>query len=70
MSGARRDEALLARLRDDEAFYAEHLLKIAGPGGRIIPLVPKPAQLRLYAAIDSQRKAGRPERVIILKARK
>lgn len=70
MSRPSARERVRARLRDDHAFYAEHALKIVGPGGAIMPLVPKPGQVRLYEAIERQRAAGAPERVIVLKARK
>lgn len=49
--------------------FIEENLVIRTKDARIVPLRLNPAQERLYAALEAQRAAGRPMRVIILKAR-
>ena len=49
--------------------YIQAQLKIQDKAGRLIPLVFNPLQMQLYAEIQRQRDAGRPVRIIILKAR-
>lgn len=49
--------------------YIEGFLKIRTKEGKIIPFRLNPPQERLYAAIKSQAEAGKPVRIIILKAR-
>lgn len=49
--------------------YMERNLFIRTKDARIVPLRLNPAQERLYEALETQRAAGRPMRVIILKAR-
>lgn len=49
--------------------FIEENLVIRTKDARIVPLRLNPAQERLYAALETQRAAGRPMRVIILKAR-
>lgn len=49
--------------------YIERFLKIIDKKGRTIPLVLNQPQQRLYSVIREQWKAGKPIRVIILKAR-
>ena len=49
--------------------FIEENLVIRTKDARIVPLRLNPAQERLYAALEGQRAAGRPMRVIILKAR-
>ena len=49
--------------------YMEKNLFIRTKDARIVPLRLNPAQERLYEALEAQRAAGRPMRVIILKAR-
>lgn len=49
--------------------FIEENLVIRTKDARIVPLRLNPAQERLYAALEQQRAAGRPMRVIILKAR-
>lgn len=49
--------------------YMEQNLFIRTKDARIVPLRLNPAQERLYSALEQQRAAGRPMRVIILKAR-
>ena len=51
------------------ALYIAHFLKIRDKEGRVIPFRLNKPQQRLYDAIRSQWKAGKPVRVIILKAR-
>lgn len=60
---------LLARLRRDAPFLGEKALRITTKRGELVPLVARPAQLKLQAALEAQRAAGRPRRAIVLKAR-
>jgi hypothetical protein len=63
-------EAVRQRLRIDRPYYAEHCLKVVNEDGDIVPLIPRPAQHKLYAALREQRERGRPQRAIVLKSRK
>lgn len=65
-----RIAALERRLRTDEVFYARKLLKIVDQKANLVPLVAKPAQIRLAAVEQKQRDEGKPVRVAILKARR
>lgn len=58
------------RLRTDTPFYAEHLLKVVNERGELVPFIYRKAQLKLDAALERQRAAGRPMRAIVLKSRK
>lgn len=49
--------------------YIENFLKIRDKSGKIVPLKLNPPQKRLYETIREQWKAGKPVRIIILKAR-
>lgn len=49
--------------------YIEEYIKIRDKSGRIIPLKLNSAQLKLYNIIKEQKKANKPVRIIILKAR-
>ena len=53
----------------DAREYIESYLKIQDKAGRLVPLVFNPLQLKLYREAERQREAGRPVRIIILKAR-
>lgn len=53
----------------DPRTYIEHFLKIRTKSGEVITLKLNPAQERLYGIIDEKRRAGKPVRLIILKAR-
>jgi hypothetical protein len=66
----RTREQVLDGFRNDPAFYAETCLKIVDKRSRLVPLAPRPAQEKLYAAIREQRDAGLPVRIIVLKSRK
>ena len=50
-------------------YYIQHYLMIRTKSGRLVPLQFNPPQQKLYRAIAAQAKAGRPIRIIILKAR-
>lgn len=50
-------------------YYIQRYLMIRTKAGRLVPLQFNPPQQKLYRAIAEQAKAGRPIRVIILKAR-
>ena len=49
--------------------YIEHCLMIRDKKNKLVQLLLKPAQLRLYEAIKREHEAGRPVRLLILKAR-
>ena len=55
-------------LRDPEV-YIPKFLKIRTKEGKITALRPKPAQQMLLDAVKREREAGRPPRILILKAR-
>ena len=59
---------LNAKLRDAK-FYIEHWVHIRTKDQQVVKLRMKPAQLRLYDIIQTERAAGRPVRIVILKAR-
>lgn len=63
-------EAILDRLRTSWPFWAENCAQIINTAGKLVPLVPKPAQLRVWEAAQRQMDAGRPVRLIVPKARK
>jgi hypothetical protein len=58
------------RLRHDTPFYSRHVLKVVNEHGQLVPFVYRRAQMKLDAALEEQRKAGRPMRAIVLKSRK
>lgn len=68
-AGSQRDE-LRHRLLVDTPFYAKHCLKVVNKQAQLVPLVAKHVQLRLDAAMEAQREAGLPIRVIVLKSRR
>ena len=61
---------LLGRRKKDPVLdFIQQELKIQNKAGQLVPLVLNPLQLRLYQEIQRQREAGKPVRIIILKAR-
>jgi hypothetical protein len=71
--GLTREEKLeVARMRleHDDQFYSERCLQIVDQNAELRPLVLKQAQKRLIRAKWMQERAGRPVRIIVLKARK
>lgn len=63
------DKAAMRRKLRDAKWYIEHCLKIRTKAGTLEPLRMNAAQLRLYDAIQEQKRRGKPVRIIILKAR-
>lgn len=59
---------MMTGLRDPEV-YIPKFLKIRTKEGKITALRPKPAQQMLLDAVKRERAAGRPPRILILKAR-
>lgn len=49
--------------------YIENFIKIRDKNSDIIPLILNKPQQKLYDIIRTQKQAGRPVRIIILKAR-
>lgn len=62
-------EQIRQRLRDDSLYWAESFAKIVTKQGKLVPLAPKDGQRELSRRLDAQRKAGKPQRLIALKAR-
>ncbi len=50
-------------------FYVENFIKIRDKRGKLTTLKLKPAQMRLYEIIKKEHEAGKPVRIVILKAR-
>lgn len=63
-------EQVLEAFKRDPAFYAEYCLKIVDKSSQLVPLTPRPAQKKLYAARQAQIDAGLPVRLLVLKSRK
>lgn len=63
-------EEILERLRTDWPFWAANCAQIINTAGKLVPLQPKPAQLRVWEAAERQMDAGKPVRLIVPKARK
>ena len=63
-------EDIRERFRHDGLYYAENALHIPDEVGQIVPLQPRPGQAKIEAAIQRQREAGKPIRLIILKSRR
>jgi hypothetical protein len=63
-------EQILERLRTDWAYWASNCAQILNTAGQLVPLTPKPAQLRVWEAAQRQIDAGKPVRLIVPKARK
>lgn len=59
---------LKEKLRDG-LFYVENFISIRTKDQKLVKLRMKPAQRKLYDIIEAERAAGRPVRIVILKAR-
>lgn len=60
----------LERSKSDRSFYFENAIKIKPKHARhLVPLRMRPGQEKLMALVDEARAAGRPCRIVILKAR-
>ena len=57
------------RLLKNPRFYIENFIKIRNKKGKLIPLKLKPAQIKLYEIMKREHEAGKPVRIVILKAR-
>lgn len=65
-----KDERLLRlRMSHDFPFYAEHLLRVKGKGGGVIPFKLNRAQIHIHAALEKQYKRIGRIRALICKAR-
>lgn len=67
-NGVGRKKEAMQNLRNPKE-YMQNNLKIRNKQNQIVPLILKPAQLKLYDAIKEEHAAGRPIQIIILKAR-
>lgn len=65
----RAREMARERMMQDTPYWAQHCARIVDKAGELVALHPKPGQLELDRALEAQRAAGLPMRVIILKAR-
>lgn len=63
------EEQVWEKLRYETPFYARAVAKIIDKRSELIAIDPRPAQLKVDAALEEQRKKGLPERVIVLKSR-
>lgn len=54
----------------DHATFCERSLSIRNKQGRVVPFVLQPAQVKLHEAIEKQRAARKPVRIIYLKPRR
>ncbi len=63
-------EQILERLRTDWPYWASNCAQIINTAGQLVPLTPKPAQLRVWDAAKAQMDAGQPVRLIVPKARR
>lgn len=54
----------------DHPTFCRQALRIRGLDGVMVPMEPSPGQLRLNAAIQKQRQAGKPVRLVVLKTRR
>lgn len=63
-------DQVLERLRTQWPFWAEHCAQIVNTAGKVVPLIPKPAQLRVWEAAKRQMDTGQPVRLLVPKARK
>jgi hypothetical protein len=59
-----------AILKHDPEVYARECLKIVTDDGERTPLLYRPAQRKVIAAVMAQRRAGKPARVRVLKSRR
>jgi hypothetical protein len=64
------EEEIRWAFKHDHAYYAEKCLKIVDKRTDLSPLVPRRGQQKFYAAVEQQRKAGLPIRIIVLKCRR
>lgn len=62
--------AKLRRLRDDRLYYFRSALKIRTKASDLVAFRPNPIQMRIDAEIERQKRARRPVRIIVLKARR
>lgn len=60
---------LMDLLANDWPWYARNIVKITNKQGKVVPLIPREGQLRLWRALKAQRDAGQPMRARVAKAR-
>src|SRR3954449_2108836 len=63
------EDEVRERLRWDTPAFAAFCSTIVNKSGQRVPFIPKPEQMRFWEAIDRQRRAGLPMRILSLKAR-
>src|ERR1051325_4482247 len=65
---AQLETALEHFVRSDVDFCRQSLV-VQKKSGELVDMEPQPAQLKLFKAIEKQRRAGKPVRILYLKAR-
>jgi hypothetical protein len=58
------------RFRDDGLYYCEHAVRLPNEDGRLVAMVPRPAQRKIEQAIAQQQAQGQPIRILLLKSRR
>lgn len=54
----------------NRAVYCEHSLRIRDEGGSLLPMRPRPGQLKAFAKISELEQKGKPIRLVVLKTRR
>ena len=67
---AKLPEQVRWRLANDYPFYSETCLRIVDTSAQMVPFTLRPVQHRFWDVLETQRVEGRPQRAIVLKARK
>lgn len=62
-------EAALVHFERSDVDFCRQSLVVQNKRGVLGPMEPQPAQIKLFKAIEKQRKAGKPVRILYLKAR-
>lgn len=63
-------EAAFTRLRDDTVAYCRECVQVVNEDRVRVPLIARPAQLKLERALQAQHAKGLPMRAVVLKSRK
>lgn len=69
MSIAEREAQEARRLATDFPYFCENFIKIKNKEAEIVPFVLHKYQIRLWELMQSQERAGKPVRVLVLKSR-
>lgn len=66
----RGDVDALVRSVDDHEAFCRHSLRIRDEAGSLLPMILRPGQIRLHEAIEKQRRAKKPVRIVVVKTRR